>query len=79
LFVHHCLRLVTLVYFPATAARARPGLSIHRRRAGARVADLALRSRLTEPEWALGYRFDIVLRGPGSTHSSSARGRNLPI
>jgi protocatechuate 3,4-dioxygenase beta subunit len=22
---------------------------------------------LTQPEWALGYRFDIVLRGPNST------------
>jgi protocatechuate 3,4-dioxygenase beta subunit len=22
---------------------------------------------LTEPEWALGYKFDIVLRGPDST------------
>jgi protocatechuate 3,4-dioxygenase, beta subunit len=22
---------------------------------------------LTEPSWALGYRFDIVLRGPGAT------------
>jgi protocatechuate 3,4-dioxygenase beta subunit len=22
---------------------------------------------LTEPEWALGYRFDIVVRGPHST------------
>jgi protocatechuate 3,4-dioxygenase beta subunit len=22
---------------------------------------------LTEPEWALGYRFDIIVRGPEST------------
>jgi protocatechuate 3,4-dioxygenase beta subunit len=22
---------------------------------------------LTQPEWALGYRWDIVLRGPGAT------------
>jgi protocatechuate 3,4-dioxygenase, beta subunit len=22
---------------------------------------------LTEPEWALGYEFDIVLRGPAAT------------
>jgi protocatechuate 3,4-dioxygenase beta subunit len=29
------------------------------------VADFDL--RLTEPEWALGYRFNLVLRGRGAT------------
>jgi protocatechuate 3,4-dioxygenase beta subunit len=61
-------RLVTQMYFPGdplipldpvlqsvpdAAARARL------------VADFDL--RLTEPEWALGYRFDIVLRGREAT------------
>ena len=39
------------------------------------IPDLRARERmvsqfdlsLTEPVWALGYRFDIVLRGPNST------------
>jgi protocatechuate 3,4-dioxygenase beta subunit len=39
------------------------------------VPDLAARNRLiceldmsvTEPEWALGYRFDVVLRGREAT------------
>jgi protocatechuate 3,4-dioxygenase beta subunit len=39
------------------------------------VADPAARNRLvaaldmdiTEPDWALGYRFDVVLRGPAAT------------
>jgi protocatechuate 3,4-dioxygenase beta subunit len=39
------------------------------------IADASARDRLvskfdldiTEPEWALGYRFDIVLRGRGAT------------
>jgi protocatechuate 3,4-dioxygenase beta subunit len=29
------------------------------------IADFEL--GLTEPSWALGYRFDIVLRGPAAT------------
>ena len=29
------------------------------------IADFDL--DLTEPEWALGYRFDVVLRGRGAT------------
>ena len=61
-------RLITQMYFPGD-----PLLEIdpiyHA------VPDAAARARLvstfdlavTEPEWALGYRFDIVLRGRGAT------------
>ncbi|MCB4821036.1 protocatechuate 3,4-dioxygenase subunit beta [Roseicella aerolata] len=61
-------RLITQMYFPGD-----PLLNLdpiyHA------VSDAAARERLvsrfdlaiTEPEWALGYRFDIVLRGRGAT------------
>ena len=61
-------RLVTQMYFPGdpllpfdpifnsvTEARARRRM----------IAEFEL--SLTKPEWALGYRFDIILRGPDST------------
>jgi protocatechuate 3,4-dioxygenase beta subunit len=33
---------------------------------------------LTKPEWALGYRFDIVLRGLHATPLDSARAGGAP-
>jgi protocatechuate 3,4-dioxygenase beta subunit len=61
-------RLVTQMYFPGDPLfpydpmfQSIPDESA-RQRLGSRF-DLAL----TEPEWALGYRFDIVLRGRHST------------
>ncbi|MFC7476900.1 protocatechuate 3,4-dioxygenase subunit beta [Dankookia sp. GCM10030260] len=61
-------RLVTQMYFPGD-----PLLALDPVYHG--VADAGARERLvskfdldvTEPEWALGYRFDIVLRGRGAT------------
>ena len=61
-------RLVTQMYFPSDPLFAYDPMfqSIRDPRAQQRLVsqfDLAL----TEPDWALGYRFDIVLRGRDST------------
>ena len=61
-------RLVTQMYFPNDPLCAYDPMfqSVRDPRAQQRLVssfDLAL----TEPNWALGYRFDIVLRGEGST------------
>ena len=61
-------RLITQMYFPGD-----PLLALDPIYQG--IADAGARDRLvskfdldvTEPEWALGYRFDIVLRGRGAT------------
>jgi protocatechuate 3,4-dioxygenase beta subunit len=58
-------RLITQMYFPGDPLFAQDPIfnSVPDPKARARMIcafDLAL----TEPEWALGYRFDIVLRGP---------------
>ena len=55
--------------FPQRSAdSARPGAAVDSGRGGAAAAGLAASTcRLTEPEWALGYRFDIVLRGRRAT------------
>ena len=50
------------------AVRLRPDLPLRPRPEGARAAGLAVRPRHDEPEWALAYRWDIVLgRGAGTT------------
>jgi protocatechuate 3,4-dioxygenase beta subunit len=61
-------RLVTQMYFPGDPLFAQDPMyqSIRDERARQRLVsrfDLAL----TEPEWALGYAFDIVVRGPDAT------------
>lgn len=61
-------RLVTQMYFPGDPLLAHDPIyrSIPDERARVRLVssfDLAM----TEPEWALGYVFDIVLRGPDAT------------
>ena len=61
-------RLVTQMYFPADPLFPFDPMfqSVRDESARQRMVstfDLSL----TEPEWALGYRFDIVLRGPNST------------
>lgn len=68
-----CTRLVTQMYFPGdplldldpiflgTPEKARDRL----------ISDFDL--ALTEPEFALGYRFDIVLRGPWETPMESGK------
>lgn len=61
-------RLVTQMYFPGDPLLALDPVFLA-------IPDEAARSRLvaafdldvTQPEWALGYRFDIVLRGRGAT------------
>ena len=61
-------RLVTQMYFPNDPLFPYDPMyqSIPDERARQRLVS-AFDLTLTEPEWALGYRFDIVLRGPGST------------
>jgi protocatechuate 3,4-dioxygenase, beta subunit len=61
-------RLVTQMYFPGDPLFAfDPVLnSIPDERARRRLIS-KFEMDLTQPDWALGYRFDIVLRGPEST------------
>ncbi|HEY7500577.1 MAG TPA: protocatechuate 3,4-dioxygenase subunit beta [Vicinamibacterales bacterium] len=61
-------RLVTQMYFPNDPLFAFDPImkSIPDERARLRLVS-SLDLELTEPEWALGYRFDIVLRGRNST------------
>jgi len=61
-------RLVTQMYFPGDPLMLHDPMcqSITDERARQRLVS-AFDLALTEPEWALGYRFDIVVRGPNST------------
>lgn len=61
-------RLVTQMYFPGDPLFAYDPIlqSIHDARARERLIS-SFDLTLTEPIWALGYRFDIVLRGPDAT------------
>ena len=61
-------RLVTQMYFPGDPLFAHDPIfqSIPDQRARERMVS-AFDLDLTQPEWALGYRFDIVLRGPAAT------------
>lgn len=68
-------RLVTQMYFPGDPLMAIDPV-LHS------IADKGARQRLvssfdlslTEPEWALGYRFDIVLRGRSATPFEESKG-----
>jgi protocatechuate 3,4-dioxygenase beta subunit len=61
-------RLVTQMYFPGDPLLAHDPIfqSIRDPRAARRLVS-AFDPDATEPEWALCYRFDIVLRGSGAT------------
>jgi protocatechuate 3,4-dioxygenase beta subunit len=61
-------RLVTQMYFPNDPLFAYDPIwqSVGDERARQRLV-AAFDLGLTQPEWALGYRFDIVVRGPNST------------
>jgi protocatechuate 3,4-dioxygenase beta subunit len=61
-------RLVTQMYFPGDPLMAHDPilLGVPDERARRRLVS-AFDFSLTTPEWALGYRFDIVVRGPEST------------
>jgi protocatechuate 3,4-dioxygenase, beta subunit len=58
-------RLITQMYFPGDPLFAQDPIfnSVPDRQARERMI-CAFDLSLTEPEWALGYRFDLVLRGP---------------
>ena len=67
-------RLVTQMYFPGDPLHAtRPDLQLRFRirRARQRLV-AAFDLGVTEPEWALGFRFDIVLRGSSATPMESS-------
>ena len=61
-------RLVTQMYFPGDPLFPFDPIfnSVRNPKARERMVS-SFDLELTEPEWALGYRFDIVLRGPEST------------
>jgi protocatechuate 3,4-dioxygenase beta subunit len=61
-------RLVTQMYFPGDPLFGQdPIFNSVRDRAARERMIAAFDLDATEPEWALGYRFDIVLRGPEAT------------
>ena len=61
-------RLVTQMYFPGDPLLAYDAIFQSTADAEARERLIAQYDReLTEPEWALGYHFDIVLRGRAAT------------
>jgi protocatechuate 3,4-dioxygenase beta subunit len=61
-------RLVTQMYFPGDPLFAHdPIMSSVRDPAARQRMVSAFDLSITEPEWALGYRFDIVLRGRDAT------------
>jgi protocatechuate 3,4-dioxygenase, beta subunit len=66
-------RLVTQMYFPGDPLLPFDPIiqTIPDERARERLVS-AFELELTEPEWALGYRFDIVLRGRDATPMESA-------
>jgi protocatechuate 3,4-dioxygenase beta subunit len=65
-------RLVTQMYFPGDPLHAFDPMynSVPDPKAAARMIS-AFDIETTEPEWALGYRFDIVLRGRDATPMES--------
>jgi protocatechuate 3,4-dioxygenase beta subunit len=61
-------RLVTQMYFPDDPLIALDPILASIRSGAARARLIAAYDHaLTEPEWALGYRWDVVLRGPDAT------------
>jgi protocatechuate 3,4-dioxygenase beta subunit len=61
-------RLVTQMYFPGDPLFDRDPITTSVRDPAARARLVSqFDERLTMPDWALGYRFDIVLRGPAAT------------
>lgn len=62
-------RLVTQMYFPDDPLHGLDPILSSIPSEGARQSLVATYDHtITEPEWALGYRWDIVLRGPQATH-----------
>jgi protocatechuate 3,4-dioxygenase beta subunit len=60
-------RLVTQMYFPGDPLHALDPIFLAVPEAARSRLIAAYDHSVTEPEWALGYRFDIVLRGPNAT------------
>jgi protocatechuate 3,4-dioxygenase beta subunit len=67
-------RLVTQMYFPDDPLHALDPIFTSAPTERARASMVASYDHaVTEPEWALGYRWDIVLRGPHATPFEDAR------
>lgn len=60
-------RLVTQMYFPGDPLLAHDPIYLSVPKAGRPLLVSSFDLELTEPGWALGYRWDIVLRGPTAT------------
>ncbi len=60
-------RLVTQMYFPGDPLLAHDPIFGSVPRAGRALLVAQFDLDLTEPDWALGYRWDIVVRGAGAT------------
>lgn len=70
-------RLVTQMYFPDDALHALDPILSGVPTTAARAGLIAAYDHsVTEPEWALGYRWDIVLSGPGATPFEDAPARD---
>ena len=66
-------RLVTQMYFPDDPLLALDPIFSAVPAAARRRLIAAYAHDVSEPEWALGYRFDIVLRGPAATPFEAPR------
>ena len=60
-------RLVTQMYFPGDPLLAYDPIYQSVPEAARHLMVAGFDLETTEPEWALGYRFDVVLRGPAAT------------
>ncbi|MGD1880316.1 MAG: protocatechuate 3,4-dioxygenase subunit beta [Kiloniellaceae bacterium] len=68
-----CTRLVTQMYFPGDPLLDLDPIFLGTQEAARDRLVSQFDLSLTEPEFALGYRFDIVLRGPGETPMETGR------
>lgn len=68
-----CTRLVTQMYFPGDPLLDLDPIFLGTPEAARDRLVSQFDLSLTEPEFALGYRFDIVLRGPGETPMETGR------
>ena len=67
-------RLITQMYFPDDPLFAQDPIYLSTPEAARARLVSAYDHAATQPEWALGFRFDIVLRGRGATPFESADG-----
>ena len=69
-------RLITQMYFPDDPLLALDPIYNAVPEVAARRLIAAYDHEITEPEWALGYRFDVVLRGDNATPFETSEGQS---